>query len=187
MKTISNKTAIFKFKPQMEPVERVVPGEIFRVITNGCYAEEFAPDDEFTSEVVNRDEETSEAEITTTGPIFVEGAEVGDILKVKILNINLSSQGFVEIAPNQGVLGHKVKEARTKILPIKDQQCYMGDISIPIRPMVGVIGVAPANEEGEFGTSTPWKHGGNIDVTDITESSVVYLPVQQKGALLGLG
>ncbi len=143
MKIISNSKAIFRFKPSMKAVETIIPGEVFKMIANGCHAEKFSPDDEFTSEVISKDEDTSEVEITTTGPIFVEGAEPNDLLKVKILSIDLASQGFIEIAPDEGVLGHKVKEARTKILPIRDGYCHFNNICIPIKPMVGVIGVAP--------------------------------------------
>lgn len=53
--------------------------------------------------------------------------------------------------------------------------------------MIGVIGVASAGEDGEWPTNSPWKHGGNMDTTDVRAGSTLYFPVNQKGALLALG
>ncbi len=53
--------------------------------------------------------------------------------------------------------------------------------------MIGVIGVAPSEEDGPQPTDSPWKHGGNMDTTDIRAGSTLYFPVNQKGALLALG
>ena len=53
--------------------------------------------------------------------------------------------------------------------------------------MIGVIGVAPGEEDGEWSTGSPWSHGGNMDTRDIRADSTIYFPVRQKGALLALG
>ena len=64
---------------------------------------------------------------------------------------------------------------------------HYGALKLPLKPMIGVIGVAPADAEGSWPTDTPWKHGGNMDCTALGCGAAVYLPVSQKGALLALG
>ena len=81
-----------------------------------------------------------------------------------------------------------VSEALTKIIEIKDDFAIFSDeIKIPIRPMIGVIGVATRKEDGLIATDTPFRHGGNMDTTDITQGTTLYLPVAVDGAMLALG
>ena len=63
---------------------------------------------------------------------------------------------------------------------------YLG-LRIPLRPMIGVIGVAPSDTDGPCPTNTPNKHGGNMDTHDIRKGSTLYLSVRQEGALFALG
>jgi amidase len=72
------------------------------------------------------------------------------------------------------------------ILNIENGYCDFKGIKLPIKPMIGVIGVATKKHEDQD-TATPWKHGGNMDTTDICEGASLYLPVNQYGALLALG
>jgi amidase len=80
-----------------------------------------------------------------------------------------------------------VERAKTNIIEIDGDFCYFNGLKIPVTPMIGVIGVAPSDETGEYPTGSPWKHGGNMDTKDITVGSIVYFPVNQPGALLALG
>ncbi|NLW23625.1 MAG: acetamidase/formamidase family protein [Tissierellia bacterium] len=179
MKVIDGSKVIHSFKSDMEPVEKVNPKEIFKVCTNDC----------FHGQLIREDQTFGELDYSlfnpATGPIYIEGAEAGDLLKVKILDIQVPSKGVSVTVPKEGVLGNKVTKALTKIIEIKDGSCNYNGIQIPIRPMIGVIGVAP--KEGEYDTATPWKHGGNMDTADIGIGSTLYFPVNQKGALLALG
>ncbi len=121
-----------------------------------------------------------------TGPLFVEGAEPGDVLKVEILKIDLDDHGVMVDAPGEGVTGRAVTEETTKLLPVKDGKVIFNDkLSFPIRPMIGVIGTAPAGEG--IDTGTPGPHGGNMDCTRIGEGASLYLPVNAEGALLAMG
>ncbi|NMB07622.1 MAG: acetamidase/formamidase family protein [Tissierellia bacterium] len=181
MKIISNEKVIYKFKHEMEYVEKILPGEIVKVKTNDCWFQQITTEDQVVKEI------NYEILNPATGPLYIEGAEPGDLLKVKILCIDVESKGSAVAVPNEGVLGDKVENPTVKIINIEDNYAIFNDIKLPIEPMIGVIGVAPAKEDGEWATESPWKHGGNMDTKDIKVGSTLYFPVKQKGALLALG
>ncbi|WP_425446079.1 acetamidase/formamidase family protein [Dethiothermospora halolimnae] len=121
-----------------------------------------------------------------TGPVYIEEAEKGDTLKVDILKIDVKDKGVMAAIPGAGLLGSEIKESQVKIVPIKDKKAIFNDkIHIPIAPMIGVIGVAPLDEQISCGA--PDYHGGNMDSTIIREGATVYFPVNTKGALLAMG
>ncbi|MCL2704509.1 MAG: acetamidase/formamidase family protein [Defluviitaleaceae bacterium] len=118
------------------------------------------------------------------GPLFVEGAEPGDCLKVEILEITPGDKAVMILAPGFGVMD--MPREVSYIFDIKDGQFIFDDkIKLKVNPMIGVIGTAPAGEP--VPTGTPGPHGGNMDTNRITTGSVVYLPVNVPGALLSLG
>ena len=119
-----------------------------------------------------------------TGPLFVNGAEPNDTLEVEILSIKIGNfgymgTGFVETFFND------TAEYPIHIFDVEDGHVKLGGHIFPIRPMIGVIGVAPAGDG--IDTETPHAHGGNMDCTLIREGSKLYLPVSAKGALLAMG
>lgn len=121
-----------------------------------------------------------------TGPLFIEGAEPGDVLKVEILEIELDHQGVMVDRPGGGVTGIAVTERTIKILPVSDGLVHFNEkLTFPAKPMIGVIGTAPAGEG--IDTDTPGAHGGNMDCTRIGAGAVLYLPVNVEGALLAMG
>jgi amidase len=121
-----------------------------------------------------------------TGPICVRGAELGDTLMVDILDIALADRGYTGTRPGQGVLGSLITQHRTKLLDIVDGMVVFNDrIRFPVRPMVGVIGTAPAGDG--VATLHPGPHGGNMDHNDVRVGARVHLPVFVPGALLAIG
>ena len=131
------------------------------------------------------------------GPVYVEGAEPGDVLKVEILGIELADHGVIATCPGFGAMPDTVEE-KTKIVPIIDKDggkfCVYDweredgtawHMELPVRPMIGVIGVAPLGEPVSVGT--PGDHGGNMDVTRIGAGTTLYLPVNVPGALFSTG
>ena len=121
-----------------------------------------------------------------TGPIFINGAQPGDTLKITIDKIDVDAKGTVCAIEGEGTIGHKVSGSHSKIVPVKDGFAEFSEgIKIPIKPMIGVVGVAP--EEGSINSGTPGKHGGNMDNIMVCEGAVLYLPVAVEGALLALG
>lgn len=121
-----------------------------------------------------------------TGPVYVEGAEPGDTLAVRIDKIEVASQGTMLTGPDLGVLGGRLTENTIRIVPIRDGKAiYESKLEIPLNPMIGVIGTAPASDPVPCGT--PGRHGGNMDCKIIQEGTILYLPVNVPGALLALG
>jgi acetamidase/formamidase len=129
-----------------------------------------------------------------TGPVFVEGAEPGDVLEVRILSVDLdvpyacnsfsSRSGFIpEDFPNT---------TRSRIVPL-DSVRMIGrfddtlGIEIPLRPFFGSIGVAPPTEKGRIHSAPPGMHAGNLDNKELTAGTVLYIPVNVAGALLHIG
>jgi amidase len=121
-----------------------------------------------------------------TGPVYVEGAEKGDALKISIRSIEVAAWGTMVALPGNGVLGSLVSESSIKRLPVKNGAVqFTGAIELPLAPMIGVIGVAPENGAVFCGESGA--HGGNMDNTRIAPGAVLYLPVYHPGALFALG
>ena len=120
-----------------------------------------------------------------TGPVYVEGAKAGDVLKVEILEIELEEEGTMCCLPGDGVLGPDVQQSSVKKVPVRDGVCLFDGIQIPANPMIGVIGVAPAGDPVPCGT--PGSHGGNMDNTKIAAGSILYLPVFHDGAYFACG
>ena len=122
-----------------------------------------------------------------TGPIFVEGAEPGDVLEVDILEVAHKGWGWSSIIPGLGFLKERFST------PYLFHWQLEGDVSrslepavVPLRPFCGVMGVAPS-EAGEFRTRPPGVFGGNMDVRDLSSGARLYLPVLNRGALFSAG
>ncbi|EEM28765.1 Acetamidase/formamidase [Bacillus thuringiensis serovar thuringiensis str. T01001] len=121
-----------------------------------------------------------------TGPVYVKGAEPGDILAVTIEKIKIAEQGVLTTGANLGVIGDELNENTVKIVPIHNEHVlFSSELQIPINPMIGVIGTAPKEESISCGT--PHDHGGNMDYKEIKEGTTLLLPVNVPGALLALG
>jgi len=150
----------------------------------------FEMSDAFNDQITSSDQEISKLDWSNvnpaTGPVYIKGAEVGDVLKVHIKEINIESRGVTAAIPNAGLLGDMVTTAEVKVLDIKDGYVQFNDqIKVPINPMIGVIGVAPAGKAIPCGT--PDAHGGNMDNKKIEAGTTLYFPVFTEGALLAMG
>lgn len=122
-----------------------------------------------------------------TGPVFVNGAQPGDVLRVDITHIRLTRDHAAMVtSPKLGVIGDELLAPEVSIVPIHDGKAVMaGNVEIALRPMIGVIGVAPAGDAISCGT--PDSHGGNMDCKEIVEGTTLWLPVNVEGALFALG
>jgi acetamidase/formamidase len=122
-----------------------------------------------------------------TGPIFVEGAEPGDVLQVDVLEVAHKGWGWTSVVGGLGFLKQRFAEPFLFVWKLD------GDVSksivpavVPLRPFCGVMGVAPA-EDGEFRTRPPGVFGGNMDVRELCTGATLYLPVLNRGALFSAG
>jgi amidase len=122
-----------------------------------------------------------------TGPIYVEGAEPGDVLAVDLLHIEVGAQGSAPLYPGEfGFLKDDPIGAFTKIAAVENGVIvYRDDVRIPVQPMLGTLGVAPAGEP--VSNLYMGDHGANMDHKDVCVGNTVYLPVFVAGALLALG
>ena len=180
MKIITReKSIIYDFNALHTPIAYVESGDTVEIETFDCFQNQVTDE---TTEISGIDWDKINP---ATGPIYVNGAMPGDILKVKIEKIELDQQGVMVVGPGLGVLGDSFTAMEKKILPITDTHVLFYDIHIPINKMIGVIGVAPAGEGVNCGT--PGQHGGNMDNKMVTEGATLYFPVFVEGALFGLG
>ncbi len=123
-----------------------------------------------------------------TGPIFIEGAQKGDALKVEILDFSTPSWGWTANIPGFGLLADDFKDPYLHIWKLKDatKATFLEGINIPLKAFPGTIGVAPA-EAGQHSIVPPRHCGGNMDIRDLSAGTTLYLPVQVDGALFSVG
>jgi acetamidase/formamidase len=122
-----------------------------------------------------------------TGPIFVDGAKPGDALVVTILSLDVDAWGWTANIPGFGLLAERFMEPalRTSRIANGNVELFTG-MHLPSVPMIGTIGVAPA-EPGAFSVIPPTRRGGNMDIRQVGVGATLYLPVAVDGALLSLG
>jgi amidase len=120
-----------------------------------------------------------------TGPIAVLGAEPGDVLTAEILSIDLDDHGYTLVKPGFGVFADMVERPVARLCPVVNSMLHFGELRLPVRPMIGVIGTAPNGEPQ--GTAYVGSYGGNLDCNLITTGAKVHLPVRVPGALLFVG
>ena len=170
---------VFAMGDKKEEAVHVKTGEILEFHTRDCF------NNQITSEDYVLDGLDWDHINPATGPVYVEGAQAGDILKVEILDIIVDSEGTMCALPENGVLGADVTENSIKKVVIEDGCAIFNEFKLPLNPMIGVIGVAPKNEPIPCGT--PGHHGGNMDNTKIAKGSTLYLPVFHDGAYFACG
>jgi acetamidase/formamidase len=124
-----------------------------------------------------------------TGPVYVEGAEPGDVLEVKILSIELpldygynGCNGYLPENCEAGVPSKIIKLDRKKMTAE-----FLPGIVIPLKPFYGSIGIAPAPEIGRLSSNPPGRHAGNLDNRELVAGSTLYIPIFARGALFEIG
>jgi len=122
-----------------------------------------------------------------TGPIFIEGAEPGDVLQVEVLQVAHKGWGWSSVISGLGFLKERFAEAYLFQWQLQGAESRsLVPAVVPLRPFCGVMGVATA-EDGEFRTRPPGIFGGNMDVRELCNGSTLYLPVFNHGALFSAG
>lgn len=126
-----------------------------------------------------------------TGPIYVRGAEPGDILEVHILGFEfLHPYGVTGFRPGSGTLPDEFPYSRFKLVrinPAADTVEFRPGVRLKLAPFWGSIGVAPPSIIRRLSSGPPGPHAGNIDNKELVAGSTLYLPVQVPGALLSMG
>jgi len=127
-----------------------------------------------------------------TGPIFIEGAEPGDVLEVRIQKIKLATPyAYNGFGPTRGVLiNGEFKAGKSRLIPLDLQRNvakFDEGIEIPLHPFFGSMGVAPDASKGKVNSGPPGDFAGNIDNKDMVEGTTLYIPVHAPGALFEVG
>ena len=180
MKNLNKDSVVYKFSPDNKEVMKIDSGEKITIESYDCFKNELKSEGdslkEFNWDYVN----------PATGPVYVNNAEPGDILQIKIEDIEIADQSVMVLAPGEGLMGDRIEKSATKIIKIENEMAVFSEnIKVPIKPMIGVIGTAPA--ENEIPTGTPGDHGANMDCKRMVAGNILYLPVNVEGGLLALG
>ncbi len=126
-----------------------------------------------------------------TGPIYVEGADSGDVLEVRIESIDLAiPYAYNAFGPRSGFLPEDFPYSRMKIIPLdRDKMVahFAPGIDIPLHPFFGSIGDAPPAAMGRVSSAPPGIFAGNLDNKELVAGTTLYIPVWTKGALLEIG
>lgn len=179
MRVFPKDKMIYYFRRENPAVYEVDDGEVFQVEMDDCYC------GQIKNESVLRPHIDVSIMDAAVGPIRIKGAEPGDVLEVEVVDIELASQGVMVTSKGLGVLGDRIKEPHTRIIPIRNGYAEFTDkLRLPLTPMVGVLGVAPAS--GEVHCATPGDFGGNMDTKEVKKGAKVYLPVSVPGANLAV-
>lgn len=186
MLTISKDYVVDILKGGQEPAAYCESGDTAAFETKDCY------DDNDITEENPYGTIGDGLENPATGPLYVRGAEPGDVLKVEIQEIRLRAYGIMRTSVTDGAFHHLYQEKTARRFyfeknPETGREGFRFDdrLWLDCDTMIGVIGTAAAGE-GVL-TVTPGVHGGNMDCNRITEGSVLYLPVHVPGALLSIG
>jgi acetamidase/formamidase len=173
-----------KFSRRIKPVLRVPSGSIIEAFTHEATGGQFNIHSTDPADV------NMDLVHTLTGPVYVEGAEPGDILSVELLEIEAGDWGWMAIIPDFGVLIDDF--STTKVMKTftldkaKNAVEFAKGISVPLRPFAGVMGVAPDTDE-MLETGPPRANGGNLDNPYLVAGTTVYFPVFVPGALFSIG
>jgi acetamidase/formamidase len=126
-----------------------------------------------------------------TGPIYIEDAEIGDVLEVRIQKIRLAiPYAYNAFGAGRGYLPDDFPYSKTKIIPLDEKRMlarFAPGIDIPLHPFFGSMGNAPPESAGRFNSAPPWIMGGNMDNKGLVAGTTLYLPVHAQGALFEVG
>jgi acetamidase/formamidase len=187
------------YDPKIAPALRVASGDRVRVetmVAGGLQRLRLAgvPESDIPESmkaVEQRVTERGPGAHPLSGPIFVEGAEPGDVLAIRILAIEyLHNFGVNAFSPGGGVLPDDYPYAGLKLIrwPAGATSVqFAPGITLPMAPFFGSIGVAPPPLVGRISSRPPGYYGGNLDNKDLVVGSTLYLPVHVPGALLSIG
>ena len=154
-RTVDSDLAVTRFSACNPPAANVVPGERLRIRVRDAYDGFFVRRRDIGAYLAARRPERMNP---VTGPLWVEGAAPGDVLAVTIEAIALDRTGWVAATPATGLAGAVAVQPAVSEFLVRDDGLWLdGELRLPLRPMVGTIGVAPADrseialELGEYG------------------------------------
>jgi acetamidase/formamidase len=167
-------------------VVRIAPGETLEFEVADSAAGQLTPSS--TVDNVSRLDFTKINPVT--GPVYIDGARPGDVLKVTLLSFTPSGWGWTANIPGFGLLADEFKDPALHVWKYDATTLapalFGRWAKVPLKPFTGTIGVAPA-EPGTHSIVPPRRVGGNMDVRDLSQGAELYLPVEVAGALFSVG
>jgi acetamidase/formamidase len=177
-----------RWSATIPPAIRVPSGSVIEAYTEEASAGQLTP----TSTLEDLGNVSFDPIHPLTGPVYVEGAEPGDVLAVTLHEIEVGEWGWAAVIPGFGFLAEDDEFANHvwyrsfELGPNATTARLAPGIEIPIRPFAGVMGVAPATDS-MLSTIPPRANGGNMDNRHLSAGTTVYFPVFVEGALFSIG
>jgi acetamidase/formamidase len=167
-----------------EPVLTIADGDTVVYETRDVSDNQIGPDSD-TSVIATLDWDRV---YPLSGPVYVEGAEPGDTLAIEVLDIHTKGWGWAAILPGLGLLADDFTEPYLRIFDLTegDVTHFREDITVPLDPFMGTMGVCPAGAAG-VPIMPPGVFGGNMDTRHLVKGTTLYLPVFERGALFSTG
>jgi acetamidase/formamidase len=183
----------YVYGPFAEPILTAKPGDVLEVDTLDAFAGLVKTEDDLPSKVLNFPFVNPQ-----NGPFRIEGAEIGDALAVRILDIESRGEqprgttalipgfGGLVATPQTAMLNPDLPEAVKKMEVTREGGVKFSDrVTLPWEPFIGTLGVSPYMEAVSSLQPDYW--GGNMDLPDVAPGAVVYFPVLHEGGLLFVG
>jgi acetamidase/formamidase len=187
------------YDPKTPPVLRIKSGDTVEIQTLIASSPErfesarVQPDqiEQPLRDIFNQVKEKGPGAHVLTGPIYIEGAEQGDVLEVRIQKIQLAiPYALNAFSPGRGFLPDDYPYAKTKVIPLDEKRMvahFADGIEIPVRPFFGSMGIAPPDVTGRISSNPPWVHAGNLDNKDLVAGTTLFIPIHARGALFEVG
>ncbi|MCB1352333.1 MAG: acetamidase/formamidase family protein [Rhodobacteraceae bacterium] len=184
--TIHARDHHFGWSNRLEPVRTVAPGDRVEFRCRDASDGQITP----VSTAADLARNDPDRVNPVTGPIRIDGAEPGDILKIEIDGFTPSGFGWTANIPGFGLLADQFPDPALHLWHYQtgtDAPMAFGDMArVPLRPFAGTLGVAPA-ANGCHSIIPPRRVGGNLDIRDLTAGTTLYLPIEVSGALFSIG
>lgn len=196
LKVTPDTVIIGYYDPQSPPALRIVSGDTVVVDTLGVGRPEAfeaggIPADKIQPELRAVIKAKPEARgHFLTGPIYVEGAEPGDVLEVQILDVKMMVPYSYNAMGAAGVLADEFDIGKRRIIPLELRRkvgLFAPGVEVPLRPFFGSMGVAPPESTGRIPSRAPGIHAGNMDNRELIAGATLLIPVHVRGALFQVG
>ena len=177
------------FDNSQTPVLTIKPGDSVAIETMTASDNQVVPGSTIEQILKIQNAVPNRGPHTVTGPIYVEGAEPGDVLRIHLNKIVPRAYASNNTGPNKGLFPQEFPDNYVKYfyLDVKNKKMqFAPGIVVPLAPFPGVIAVA-RTEPGKYSSGPPGTFGGNMDLREMTEGATVYLPVFVKGGLVWSG
>lgn len=174
-----------RFSAAIPPTLRVPSGAVVEVYTKEATDGQLTPESELADLLALSFDPIH----PLTGPVYVEGAEPGDVLAVTLHDIEVGEWGWTAVLPGFGFLADEFDQPYLKIFQLGPEVSTVqltDRVELPLRPFAGVMGVAPATDS-MLSTIPPRANGGNMDNRHLVEGVTVYFPIFVEGALFSIG